>query len=327
MEIGKSKISASRLGLGTWAIGGGVAWGDNDDSKSVETIRNCVDMGVNFIDTAPAYNFGHSEEVVGQALKGIREKIVLATKCGLVWHTDDGSFFEKKEGETILRNLSKTAIKEEVEMSLKRLNTDYIDIYITHWQSIDPFFTPISDTMEALNELKQEGKIKAIGASNVNSDHIKEYLKHGQLDLIQEKYSIIDRKVEENGILELCKRNNITFQAYSPLEQGLLTGAINRDYVPPEGSARKGKKWFERSNMVNVIDMLEKWEDLSEKYNCTKANLAIAWVAAQGDFINVLFGARSVENMKENAQGIDIKLSPEDTRLMRDMAEELDLNI
>jgi methylglyoxal reductase len=322
MKLGKSNINVSRIGLGTWAIGGGPAWGDNDHNSSIATIRHCLDIGVNFLDTAPAYNFGHSEEVVGEALKGIRDKFVLITKCGITW-TNEGSFFIKVGETPLYKNLSKTSIKKDFEQSLKRLHTDYVDIYMTHWQSVEPFFTPISETMEALLELKKEGKIKAIGAANVTPEHVKEYLKYGQLDIVQEKYSILDRKVE-NEMLPLCKENGITLQAYSPLEQGLLTGTITKDYVPPAGSARKGKKWFEPENMVRVVDMLEKWDGLCKKYNCTKANLAIAWILAQGSFVNLLSGAVSVDEIQQNVQAIDINFSQEDIKQMREMAEKLD---
>lgn len=323
VQIGNSNIKCSRLGLGTWAIGGGSAWGDNNDNLSIETIRNCPSNGVNLVDTAPAYNFGHSECVVGEALKNRRENFVLSTKCGITWTNPNGAFFSERDGIISRKNLSRESLIQDLDASLKRLKTDYIDIYITHWQSIEPYFTPIEETMSTLNDMKKSGKIRAIGASNVTSEHIKEYLKYGHLDLIQEKYSILDRKVEKE-LLPICKKNGITLQAYSPLEQGLLTGALPRDYVPPEGSARKGKKWFSPENYGKVFDMLEKWDVYCKKYHTTKSNLAIAWLLAQGDFISILFGARRVANMIENAKASSIVLSKEDIAAMREMAEELD---
>ncbi len=322
MKWGKSDIRVSRAALGTWAIGGGSAWGENDDSQSIETIRGCLDVGINAIDTAPAYNFGHSEEVIGKALVGIREKVVISTKCGLVWDGQEGSLFQEKEGKRIVRNLSKESIKQEVEKSLRRLGTDYIDLYITHWQSIEPYVTPIAETMEALMELKQEGKIKAIGASNVNADQIKEYVKYGQLDVIQEKYNILDRRAEKD-LLPLCENYNITFQAYSPLEQGLLTGGISKDFVPQTGSARHGKYWFDKGRLTTVIEMLEQWEDLCEKYSVTKGNLAIAWILFQSPLIQVLCGARSLGNLQENAKALNVQLSKEDAMNMRSLAENI----
>ncbi len=248
------------MGLGTWAIGGGPAWnGDLDRQICIDTILEAHRCGINLIDTAPGYNFGNSEVIVGQALKKLpREQVVVETKCGIVWERK-GSLFNKVGDRQLYKNLSPESIREEVEASLQRLGIDYIDIYMTHWQSVPPFFTPIAETVAVLNELKAEGKIRAIGAANVDADHIREYLQYGELDIIQAKYSILDRAME-NELLPLCRDNGIVVQVYSPLEQGLLTGTITRDYVP--GGARANKVWFQRENMLKVIDMLEQWQPL-----------------------------------------------------------------
>lgn len=322
MKLGKTDIDISRMGLGTWAIGGGPAWGgDNDLQECINTIRECPKLGVNLIDTAPGYNFGNSEKIVGKALAGMnRHDVVLITKCGIVW-TRKGSLFNKVGDTQLYKNLSKESIREEVELSLERLGTNYIDVYMTHWQSVEPFFTPISETMEVLNELKAEGKIRAIGAANVSPEQIKEYLKYGELNIVQGKYSILDRKIE-NDLLPICKENGITLQAYSPLEQGLLSGSMGRDYVPV--GAQIGKKWFEHDNMIKAIGMMEAWQDLCKKYDCTVANLAMAWILAQGDFINLLSGATTTEQIEQNVQSAEIELSMEDVQLMREMAEAID---
>ena len=322
MEIGKSGISASRIGLGTWAIGGGPAWGDNSRSESIATIQHCADIGVNLIDTAPAYNFGSSEVLIGEAIEGSREKYTIISKCGITW-TNTGSFFIKVGETPLYKNLSKESIKQDFEMSLNRLKTDYIDIYMTHWQSVDPFFTPIAETMEALHELKAEGKIKAIGVANVTTDHVREYLKHGRIDIVQEKYSILDRKVEDE-MLPLCNEHGITLQAYSPLEQGLLTGAIGRDYVAPNGSARKGKKWFDPENMQKALDMIDSWQGLCQKYQCTIANLAIAWILAQGKNVSLLSGAVTTSEIDQNIQSLDFELSEADNAYMRELAKSIE---
>ena len=324
MKIGKSGIEVSRIGLGTWAIGGGPAWGgDNALQDSLEVIRSCPVLGINFIDTAPAYNFGSSEEILGQALSEMkREDLVIITKCGITW-TREGSLFNKVGDTQLYKNLSRESICEEFESSLRRLGVDYVDVYMTHWQSVEPYFTPISETMEVLCELKQKGLIKSIGAANVTREHIIEYLKYGELDIIQGKYSILDR-VNETELLPICREREITFQAYSPLEQGLLSGAIARDYIPPEGSAQKNKKWFQPGKFSKALDMLDAWTDLCSKYNCTVANLAIAWLLAQGDNINVLSGAVSKAQLQENIKATSIELSDEDNALMRQLAEDAD---
>lgn len=322
MKLGKTGLDISRIGLGTWAIGGGPAFGNEDNKQaSLETIRYAIEKNINFLDTAPAYNFGNSESIVGEAIKGIRDKYIIITKCGITWERE-GSFFNKVGDRSLFKNLTKESIRLEIESSLKRLQTDYIDVYMTHWQSVEPFFTPISETVEVLNKLKEEGKIKAIGAANVDINHVKEYLKYGQLDIIQAKYSVLDRQVEKE-LLPLCKKHDITLQAYSPLEMGILTGAIDKDYIAPKGTARFGKKWFEPKNLSNAIDMMNKWKPLCEKYNCSIANLAIAWVLAQGDNVNVLSGSTTKAELDENSKATDIKLSEQDKNYIRKLAEDI----
>lgn len=180
-EIGRSGVRASAVGLGTWAIGGWM-WGGTDEAQSITAIRASLDAGVTLIDTAPAYGLGRSEEIVGKAIAGCRDKAVIATKCGLVWHTRKGKHFFDQDGKPVHRYLGRDAIIHEVEESLRRLGTDYIDLYITHWQ--DPT-TPIEETVAALDDLKQAGKIRAVGASNVNRSELEHYVQTGALDAIQ----------------------------------------------------------------------------------------------------------------------------------------------
>ena len=201
-EIGRSGVTASAVGLGTWAIGGWM-WGGTDERESIAAIQASLDAGVTLIDTAPAYGLGRSEEIVGKALAGRRDKAVIATKCGLVWHTDKGRHFFDQDGRPVHRYLGRDAIRHEVEQSLKRLGTDYIDLYITHWQ--DPT-TPIEETMSALEELRQAGKIKGIGASNVGRGELEQYIAVGGLDAIQERFSMIDRQIETE-LLPLTRRS------------------------------------------------------------------------------------------------------------------------
>lgn len=314
-EIGTTGIQASVVGLGTWAIGGGPYWGDNDDAQSVRTIRRAVEEGINLIDTAPAYGKGHGESVVGKALAGIRQKVCLATKCGLVWDEREGTYFFEQSGLTVKKNLSGESIRREAEDSLRRLGTDYIDIYFTHWQSVPPYFTPIEETMGTLLELKKEGKVRAIGVSNVTKEHVAEYLKYGQVDIVQEKYSMLDRAVETE-LLPLLRKEHITLQAYSPLEMGLLTGKIAKGFVPEKGSAREGKYWFEKERLSKVVDMLAGWKDLEQKYGATPTQLAIAWLASRQPDMNVLCGARKEFQLEDNVKGADLVLEEKDVRRM-----------
>jgi methylglyoxal reductase len=320
-EIGKSGIKVTAISLGTWAAGGDSGWGGPNDEMAIKAIETAIDNGINLIDTAPAYGFGHSEQLVGKAIKSRRSNLIISTKCGLRWNTDEGSLFLQRDGKKIYRNLSKKAIKQGADESLRNLNTDYIDIFITHWQSVEPYKTPISETMEALLELKKEGKIRAIGISNVTPEHVEEYMKYGQVDLIQEKYSMLTREHVEKNILPLCEKHNITMQAYMPLEQGLLTGKVTMDTVISDTDIRNKILWYKPENRIKIINMLQGWKSLCEKYNCEISHLVIAWTIAQSDKINVLCGGRKPQHVSENAKAGKITLESDDiAKMNKDLA-------
>lgn len=316
-EIGQSGLTAGVLSMGAWAIGGGSWWGENDDSASIRTIHSALEQGLNWIDTAPVYGFGHSEQVVGRALKDRRSSAVLSTKCGLQWRNKEGSHPFSKDGHEVYRNLSAQSIRQDLEDSLRRLQTDYIDIYYTHWQAPKDG-APISETMAELLKMKQEGKIRVIGASNVTTAHLDEYLKYGRVDVIQEKFSILDRRVEAS-LLPYCEQHGITLQAYSPLEQGLLTGKITMDYQIAAGSVHENKFWWVPTQRALVLKLLNGWEDLTRKYDCSPGNLVIAWTAARSNRLNVLGGARKTEQVLENAKAGSLALEQADLdRMTRD---------
>ena len=315
-KLGNSGLEASAIGLGTWAIGGGEWWGDSDELKSIETIRAAVDAGITLIDTAPVYGFGNSETVVGKALEGIRDKVVLSTKCGLWGHDERGSLAFEQAGNTVRKCLDADTIKREIELSLTRLRTDYIDVYFTHWQSIPPYITPIKETMECLMDLKRQGLIKCIGASNVSKEHIDEYLQYGELDVIQEKYSMLDRKMEDTLIPSVLK-NGLAVMAYSPLEQGLLTGKITMDRVFDEKEYRNTIPWMKPENRIKVLNLLDSWKDLCAKYNCTLANLVVAWSMEQSGMSHILCGARKPEQIIETAAAGNLVMAAEDIARMR----------
>ena len=321
-KIGTTDIEASVVALGAWAIGGGPWWGDSDDEQSIKAIHAALALGVNMIDTAPVYGFGKSEEVVGKAIKGRRDKVILATKCGLWWNDSTGKVFFDMDGRTIRRTLGAKTILQEVELSLKRLGTDYIDLYQTHWQSLDPEHETIAETMECLLKLKEQGKIRAIGASNVTVDQIQEYQAAGVLDAIQPRYSMLDRKIEA-GVLPYCAKRKISTLVYSPLEQGLLTGKVGMDYVVEDGTARAGIPWFKPENRQKVLTMLGGWKDLTEQYDCTMSQLVIAWTVEQKGVSYALCGARKPEHSTENAGAGKIEIAPEDLQRMRKDVEAL----
>ena len=322
VKLGTLDKPVSRMGLGTWAIGGGSAWGgDKDNAESIATIQSAPKLGVNLIDTAPGYNFGNSERILGEALKGMnREEVAIITKFGVVWDRE-GSLFNKVNGRQLYWNLSRESILEEIDKSLERLGVDYIDVYMSHWQAVEPYFTPISETMDVLNELKAQGKIKAIGAANVRPDQVEEYLKWGDLDIVQAKYSVLDRAVEDE-LLPICKEHKVALQAYSPLEMGLLSGALPRDYKPV--GAQIPKKWFQPENLPRVFDFLDELKPLTEKYDCSIADISMAWILAQDEKVILLSGSTTTDQIRANVRSTEIGLSAEDVQMIRDMAEALD---
>lgn len=322
IKIGKSDINTPFMAMGTWAIGGGTSWGENDDKLSVRTIDEAIDCGITWFDTAPVYNLGHSEEVVGKALKGKRHNVLISTKCGLEWDYETPVFHKVMEGRNVYRDLSAKGIRKNLEDSLRRLQTDYIDIYYTHWQTPDFALYPLEETVGVLTELKKEGKIRAIGASNVTEDIIKGYCSLGQLDVIQEKYSILDSHICSE-LAQVCEENKVSIQAYSPLEQGLLTGKVKADVKLAKGDVRNRNRFFSPENLPKVMRLLEHWKPLCLKYNCTMSNLVIACTAKTIDGLHVLCGARKPEQIRDNSGALLLTLEQSDIdRMLEDVKNE-----
>ena len=217
---------------------------------------------------------------------------------------------------TVYRDLSAQSIIEDVEDSLRRLHTDHLDVLYTHWQSPDFGLYPLEATVEAMMKLKDQGKIRAIGASNVTSDIIRGYCKYGQLDVIQEKYSLLTRRIEKQ-LLPTCKELGVSVQAYSPLEQGLLTGKVTMDTTYPEGSTRNSNPNFQPARRAQALAMLNNWQDLTEKYHCTMAQLVIALTARMVPGLFVLCGARTPQQVTDNAGAMHIHLDGADAVRMK----------
>ena len=324
--LGKSGIQASVVGMGTWVTGGGVVWGpDPKDDESIRAIHAAIDAGVTLIDTAAAYGYGRSERIVGKAIRGKRDKVVIATKCGLWWEDGRGSYFCEFDGRPLRRSLRPDTIQIEIEKSLERLGTDHIDLYQTHWPSVPPDETPIADTMACLMKLKDQGKIRAIGCSNVSLEELEENVARGDLSSDQFRYSILFRDPEKD-ILPFCKKHNVATLTYMSLEQGLLTGKVGMDRRFGKDEWRSNETWmawYKLENRKKVLDMLEGWMPVAAKYRATLAQLVVAWTAAQPGVTHVLCGARTASQILETAKAMDLRLDPSDMTKMRADAEAL----
>lgn len=306
-EIGTSGIQASVIGLGTWVMGGW-RWGGCDEKESIAAIQASIEASVSLIDTAPVYGFSVSEAIVGKAIKNRRDKVVLATKCGLGWHHKKGTHFFSAEGHDVHRYLGKDAIEYDIEQSLKRLQTDYIDHYITHWQDAT---TPIDETMETLLNLKKEGKIRSIGISNSSGDELKKYQKSGLIDAVQEKYNMLDRDLE-SSLLPLCRSTNVSVLSYASLATGLLTGKLDTGRIFKGDDQRIGNPRFTPENRKKMILFFEKLAPIADKYEISNAQLVISWTIAQPGITFALCGARTPEQAVENAKAGHVMLADED---------------
>ncbi len=311
-EIGNSGIKAPVVAFGAWAIGGWM-WGGADEKISIEAIHAAIDNGMNFIDTAPIYGYGLSEEIIGKAVREKRSDVIIATKCGLRWDLQEskgelhfyGTNFgvSKEKTETsVYKYLNPKSIRLEIELSLRRLQTDYIDLYQTHWQDST---TPIEDTMAELTELKEEGKIRAIGVSNATVEQMKQY---GVIQSAQEKFNLFQRDNEKAGKIKYCKENNLALLAYSPLAQGLLTGKIKAGQKFANGDVRNQNPLFSNENILKTNKMLTEWLPICERYNADISQIAAAWTFEYPGITHVLLGTRTVEQAIKNAAAGSIQL-------------------
>jgi aryl-alcohol dehydrogenase-like predicted oxidoreductase len=278
ITIPGTDLKATRIALGTWAIGG-FMWGGTDDAESIRTIHSAIDRGINLIDTAPVYGFGHSEEIVGKALAEIgRDKALIATKAGLDWH--DGNPF---------RNASKARIRREVEDSLRRLRTDVIDIYQVHWP--DPQ-TPIEETARTMDELLQAGKIRAIGVSNYSVEEMRAFRAVAPLHVAQPPYNLFEREAEA-GVLPYCRDNRIATLAYGSLCRGLLSGRMKADTSFTGDDLRRSDPKFQPPRFQQYLQATERLDAFArEAYGKRILNLAVRWVLDRQPLSTALWGAR-----------------------------------
>ncbi len=324
IKLGKSDVKVTPIAFGAWAIGGWL-WGGAEKKDAINAIRKSVDLGITTIDTAPVYGFGLSEEITGEAIKGIRDKVQILTKFGIRWDAVKGEFFmatKDNQGENIdiYWYSAKDSVIKECEDSLKRLGTDHIDLLQIHWP--DPT-TPVEETMEALERLKEQGKIRAAGVSNYDVPLMEEAEKTTLLASNQVPYSMLRRDIEED-VVPYCIQNNVGILAYSPLYRGLLTGKFDPGHKFKEGDARAGLLWFKTENVKKVNKFLDKIRPLAESKRATLPQLVLRWTLQQPGITCVLAGARNPEQVADNAGTLSFSLSEDEVGFINGELEKLE---
>ena len=315
--INSAGIEASAIGLGTAAIGGTDPAAPPDDRQSIRAIHAAVDHGINLIDTAPSYGWGHAEEIVGQAIGDRRDKVIIATKCGVWWQDQRGSYNGTKNGKETYVSLRPDTITIEVEESLRRMGVDHIDLLQCHKPAIPPEETPIEETMACLMDLKQQGKIRAIGVSNVSIEQLDQYRKAGDIGSNQFRYSMLSRDPEVE-MLPHCKQHDVATLTYWSLEYGLLTGKLGPEHIfaSHDFRATSGEwlPWFKAENRRRLQNMFAGWPDLTSKYKCGIAEICLAWTTAQPGITHTLCGIRTPEQAIQNAKAGYVILEEEEIK-------------
>lgn len=290
------EIGVSRVGLGTWAIGGWM-WGGTDQKNALRTVIAALDKGINFIDTAPVYGFGRSERIVGEAIKeyGERAKIIVATKVGLEW----------KNGK-VFRNSTRQRILKEIDDSLQRMQTEYIDLYQIHWP--DPLVS-IEETASTMKELVTKGKIRAIGVSNYSIEQMDTFRTIASIRAAQPPYNLFERMIEKD-VLPYCQQNNITLITYSALCRGLLSGTMKQDTVFKGDDLRKTDPKFKQPDYAHYLRAVEALDGLARKYDRRVIHLAVRWVLDKTKTVNgvALWGARKPEHLNPVDKAINFHL-------------------
>lgn len=283
-QLGSSDLHLTPIGFGAWAIGGSgwaFGWGAQDDHESIEAIHCALDLGVNWIDTAAIYGLGHSEEVVAKALKGRAEQPYIFTKCSMVWD----------EQGKISRSLKPDSLRQELESSLRRLNVDAIDLYQIHWPDPD---THIEEGWTTLAKFKEEGKVRHIGVSNFSVAQLKRIQEIAPITSLQPPYSLVNR-ASEAELLPFCQANNLGVIVYSPMQSGLLTGAMTSERVAnlPDDDWRKQSKEFKEPRLSRNLKLVAVLRQMGQPYGCSAGEVAIAWTLANPAVTAAIVGGRN----------------------------------
>jgi len=302
IQFGNTDLKITRIGFGAWAIGGGnwaFGWGPQDDSEAIAAIHRAIENGMNWIDTAAVYGLGHSEELVGKAVKGLNKKPYIFTKCGLVWD-------EKRKTS---QNIKAESIRRECEASLRRLNVDVIDLYQIHW----PVDGDLEEAWGMMEQLRSEGKVRYIGVSNYNVEQIKKCLKIAPVSTLQPPYSLINRDYEKE-ILPFCKEHGIGVIVYSPMGSGLLTGSMTLERIAkmPTDDWRKNSSNFKEPALTLNLALAEKLKAIGKKHGRSAGEVAIAWALRNPAVTAAIVGGRSAAQVDGISRAWDFQLTKED---------------
>ncbi|MEK3725140.1 aldo/keto reductase [Paenibacillus sp. FSL H8-0034] len=312
-KLGKNGPEISVIGFGSWAIGGAgwaSGWGDQDDQLSHDSVRAALDAGVTFYDTAAVYGLGYSEEIIGKALKGDRDKVILATKCGLVWD----------EQKNVSKNGTYDSVIREAEASLQRLGTDYIDLYQMHWPDTDTK-APAEETMRAMDKLIQDGKVRYAGVSNYDVPLLEQSLAVRHVDSLQPPYSILRPKAEQE-LLPFCQEKGIGVVGYSSLTSGLLSGNYTYDTKFEANDWRSRNAAHTGENLRKNVDRAEKLKLVASRYDLTLPQLAIAYVLAHPALTSAIVGVRKPSHILSVLPAVDVALDEATLAEIRAIAAE-----
>lgn len=325
-KLGETALELPVITFGAWAAGGWM-WGGSERADAIEAIKASYDLGVTAIDTAPIYGQGASEEIVGEAIKELpREKVFVLTKFGMRWDLPKGDFaFKSKDNSgrniDIYKYAGKESILKECEDSLRRLCTDYIDLYQIHWPDVT---TPIEETMEAVAQLIKDGKIRYAGVCNYNVSQMEEAERVVKLASNQVPYSMVKRDIEHE-VIPYCQQHHKSVIAYSPLERGLLTGKMKPGHVFNEGDHRAGLHFFREENLRRTNAFLESIKPLADDKQISLGQLVLLWTLEQPGITVTLVGARNTQQAIQNAKAVDASISAEEVAFITEKLDQLQL--
>jgi aryl-alcohol dehydrogenase-like predicted oxidoreductase len=314
--LGNSELELTTIGLGTWAMGGddwAFGWGPQDDAASRQSVHEAIDSGINWLDTAPVYGLGRSEEVVGEAIRDRRSELIVATKCGRVWD----------ETRTIGKRLSKESVKQEVEESLRRLGIEQIDLYQMHWPEPEE---QIEEGWSTIVELIREGKIRFGGVSNFSLEQLKRVHAIHPVTSLQPPYSMFRRAIEHD-LLPFCKENHIGVLAYSPMQAGLLTGKFTKERAAAlaETDWRKRSPYFNEPQLTVNLETIDRLRPIAERNGITMAQLALVWIVRDSVLTAAIVGARKPGQIGETVKASGVTLSPSDLTEIEEILKERDV--